>query len=693
MAEKKWLIPAADKALARELAEACGIDPLAALILSIRGLTDPVEIDAFLSEEGEMASPFTLQDMDEAVSRIRQAVESHLRIAVYGDYDCDGVTATAILYDCLIRMGADAIYYIPSRNGEGYGMNRASVEKLRNMGVSLIVTVDNGISAGEEIACAAALSMEVVVTDHHLPGEHLPPALAVVDPHRTDCPSPYKELCGAGLAFKLAAALLDLSCEELYDRYADLAALGTVADVMPLTGENRALVRAGLRRMEENPRPGISALLAVSGLEGRPLRASHLAYGLGPRINAAGRMGEADRAVRLLLETDRRAAEELARELQEENIRRQQTEQQIVEQAAARIEERGYAFCRVIVVEGEGWHPGIVGIAAARLLERYGRPCIVLSVDGDTAVGSGRSLSGFHLFEALSSAAPLLQKFGGHELAAGLTMETEKIEDLRRALEDYAARQEMPFPTLRLDCKLKPAALSVPLAKSLEPLAPFGTGNPEPVFGLFGMRVENVQPLGGGKHTKLYVSRDGAVVQVLLFGSGPADFPYDKGDTVDLAVQLSVGVWQGEENLTVQARGIRPATGEPAERMAALRRYEAYRRGEWTPEDTEALLPTRQDAAEVFRCVRDAGGRKISLERLAHRLSGKLSYEKMRVAADALAELGVLRPEIKNGRRMLTLGDCGRRVDLHSSQILRALRDGDGQRSIPVHGGEPNERE
>ncbi len=676
MAEKRWLIPAADKELARELAEACGIDPLVALILSNRGITDPVDIDAFFSEEGEVASPYTLKDMDKAVSRIRMAVENRERIAVYGDYDCDGVTATAILYSCLSDMGADVLYYIPSRSDEGYGMNRDSVEKLRDMQVRLIVTVDNGVSALAETAYAAEVGLDVVVTDHHLPGAELPAALAVVNPHRADCPSPFKELCGAGVAFKLAAALLGLPCEELFGRYADLAALGTVADVMPLVGENRSIVKEGLRAMRQNPRPGIAALLEAVGIQAEKVQAGNLAFGLGPRINAAGRMGSADRAVRLLLEEDGQTAAILADELQAENVRRQQTEQQIVAEAAARIEERGHAFHRLIVVEGEGWHPGIVGIAAARLMERYGRPCIVLSVDGEKATGSGRSLPGFHLYEALASAGDLLEKFGGHELAAGLTVAVENIEPLRARLNEYAAGLEMPFPTLRLDCKLNPAALSVPLARSLEPLAPFGTGNPAPLFGLLHMKVESVQPLSGGKHCKIFLSRNEAVVQVLAFGVSPADFPFEKGDRVDAAVQLSVNVFRGEESVSVQLRDIRPAAGDPEERLQALRRYETYRRGEWTAADAPKLLPGREDAAAVFRAVRAAPGGKTSLARLCSRLADTLSYEKLRIALDALAELGVLQISTAEGRSYVSVNPASGKVDLQSSRVLAALRDG-----------------
>ena len=686
MAEKLWQIPAADKALARELAAECGIDPLVALILSNRGVTDPVEIDAFLAEEGELSSPLVLLDMDRAAGRIRRAVEEGERIAVYGDYDCDGVTATAILYSCLIKLGADVLYYIPSRSEEGYGMNRESVEKLRDMGVRLIVTVDNGVSAVDETGYAVELGMEVVITDHHLPGAALPPALAVVDPHRPGCPSPYKDMCGAGVAFKLAAALMEVPAEALFETYADLAAIGTVADVMPLTGENRVLVREGLKAINKRPRPGVAALLEAAGLAGREIQAGNLAFGLGPRINAAGRMGAADRAVRLLLETDPAAAAGLAAELQEENVCRQQTEQQIVSQAAAVIEERGYAFQRIILVEGEGWHPGIVGIAAARLMERYGRPCIVLSVEGDKATGSGRSFAGFHLFEALSAAGDLLEKYGGHELAGGLTLPVANIEALRQRLNAYAAAKEMPFPIIKLDCKLNPAALSVPLARSLEPMAPFGSGNPEPVFGLLGMKIESIQPLAGGKHVKLYLSRQDAVIQALLFGTGPADFPYEKGETVDAAVQLSVHTFREEESLTIQIRALRPADNHQKERLEALRRYEAYRRGEWDEKAVPSLLPDRQDAALVYRTVRDAAGGKIPLSRLSRRLAGKLSYEKLHVAADALLELGVLRAEARLGDTLLSVNPHGGKVDLGASRILQALQGVSEARRAEEHG-------
>ena len=572
-------------------------------------------------------------------------------------------------------------------------MNRESVEKLRDMGVRLIVTVDNGVSAAAETAYAAELGMDVVVTDHHLPGESLPPALAVVNPHRADCVSEYKDLCGAGVAFKLAAALLDVSCEEIFAKYADLAALGTVADVMPLTGENRVLVKEGLRAIGENPRPGMTALLEAAGLAGKKIKAGNLAFGIGPRINAAGRMGNAERAVRLLLETDPAAAAGLAEELNTENLSRQQAEQKIVAEAVALIEERGYAFSRVIVVEGEGWHPGIVGIAAARLMERYGRPCLVLSLDGDKAVGSGRSLKGFPLFEALTACGDLLERYGGHELAGGLTVAADRIEAVRTRLNAYAAEREMPFPVLRLDCKLRPAALSVALARSLEPLAPFGSGNPEPVFGLFGMKIENILPLSGGKHIKLFLSRDGAVIQALLFGMSPADFPYEKADEVDVAVQLSVNVFRDEESLTVQMKDIRPAGGEQKARLEAFRRYENYRRGEWTAAEASAFLPSREDAALVFRAVRAAGNEKYSLDRLCRGLGDKIAYEKLRVALDVLAERGVLRMEAEAGRSFLAVNPGSGKVDLEASPILQALRRADDGPGVFSGEDERNERQ
>lgn len=670
MVLKKWNIPTLDKPLANRLAEECGIDPFVALLLSARGFRTPEEIEEFLSDDAPIGDPMELKDMYKAVDRVRLALENFEKIAVFGDYDCDGVTATALLYSYLSEKGADVLYHIPQRS-DGYGMSRAAVDALHAAGVTLILTVDNGISAGEEIAYAATLGMDVVVTDHHLPGETVPAAAAVVDPHRADCSSYFKNLAGVGVAFKLVCALEEQPPEELLPRYADLVALGTVADVMPLVGENRTFVQYGLRAIQNGGRTGLAALLCAASAAGRPVTSTTLAFMLAPRINAAGRIGSPDRAVSLLLEQDRAAADLLAQEICEDNVRRQAIEQEIAAAAAQAVTEQGLAYDRVIVVAGEDWHHGVVGIAASRLAERFGRPVILLSCEGETASGSGRSIAGFDLFAAVRAAEGLLTRYGGHTLAAGMTLQTSDIPAFRRQILDYAAVHYpvMPFPELRLDCKLNPAALNVDLARTAEALAPFGSGNPQPVFALCGLKIERIQGMGNDKHVRLVLSRNGAAVSAIKFGVSPAEFPYRAGDVVNLAAVLEVNLWQGSETLSVQIKDIHLAALTGEEFYASVRAYEAFRRGDADGYDPAALLITREEAAQVFRAVRAERG-KISQTALCVRLAGTLTYAKQRIACDVLCELGVL---AKEGETM-SLSAAGGRVDLASSGILMKLK-------------------
>lgn len=670
MVLKKWQVPQLNKPLASDLAEECGIDPFIALILTARGLCDPMEIEEFLSEDAPIGDPFELKDLYQAVERIRSAIENFEKIVVFGDYDCDGVTATALLYSCLSELGADVLYHVPQRS-DGYGLSKQAVDELHAAGVDLVVTVDNGVSANAEIDYAASLGMQVVVTDHHLPNAELPAATAVVNPHRADCPSGYKDLAGVGVAFKLACALEGKQPEELFWKYGDLAALGTIADVMPLTGENRTLVQNGLRVIARGRRPGLAALLKAAGGAEKPVTATTAAFILAPRINAAGRMGNSERAVQLLLETDPAEADARAAAICEDNAARQTTEREIAESAVAAVYENHMQYDRVLVISGEGWHHGVVGIAASRLVERFGRPVIMLSDDGQTASGSGRSIAGFNLFEAVQSCENLLLRYGGHTLAAGMTLKSGDTDAFRREINRFAAAKypEMPFPVLRLDCKLNPAALSVDLARTLEILAPFGSGNPLPVFGIFGLKIENIQGLGGDKHTKLYLSRGGAVICGLLFGTALGDFPYEKGETVNIAAVLEVNEWQGEQNLSIRIKDIHPAALEE-EDFTSVRRYECFQREECDLLKSEDMMITREEAAAVFRAFKRAKNGQMRTDDLFVRLCGTLPPAKIQIAADVFEELGILQ---KSGDRY-AVNPAALKVNLDSSAILEKIK-------------------
>lgn len=676
MARKKWQIAQYDKEAAAQLAESCDLDPFASLILYSRGIRTAREAESFFTESAELIDPFLIKDMDLAVPRIEKAIENFERIAIYGDYDADGVTATALLYTYLTTQEANVAYYLPDREKDGYGLNKEAVKRLYDDGTNLIITVDNGISAIEAADYAAELGIDLIVTDHHQVGDTLPKAVAVIDPHRADCACPYKDWAGVGVAFKLITALEGSFGDELIEDYGDLIAIGTVADVVPLLGENRLLVKYGLQVMQNSQRPGISALLETAGVHDKPLTSTRLAFSICPRINAAGRMKNARTAVHLLLEEDREVAGELARELDVMNQDRQSTEHEILTQAEQQIaQNKTRRYDRVLVVAGENWHPGVIGIVAAKLLERYGRPTLVLSINGDTAKGSGRSIDGFSLYESLSACSDTLVGFGGHKLAAGFTVETSRIDEFRKAINNYAASlDEMPYHTLDLDCRLNPAYINEALLDTLERLEPFGACNPQPTFCLANMEITQIKPIGGGKHLRLLLSRRGTTIQAVKFGTSAIDFPYREGDTVDLAVRLDKNEYRGTVSVSVMVVDVRLSGQNEDALLSTERLYEKYARGEvLTPEEADICLPPREMMAETFRYVRSFGGWRRDIYALCCRLkTAEGNMCRTQIALNAMCELGIITFEDDGTYK---LPQQQQKVNLDNSTILRSLKE------------------
>ena len=523
MAVKQWIVADCDKDLAAHFAQKYSLNPFAALLAVSRGLRTDEEIETFFRpDSAELSDPFSFRDMDRAAARINDAIDRFERIAVFGDYDADGVTATALLSAYLDMREADYFYMLPDRT-EGYGLNKAVIDRLHEQGAKLVITVDNGINAVEETAYAKSLGMDLVITDHHHVGDELPDAAAVVNPHRADCGAPFRELAGVGVAFKLVCALEGGDADELLEEFADLVAIGTVADVVPLTGENRVLVRRGVRAILDNPRPGILAMREKAGNLDKPFNSTTIAFTLSPRLNAVGRMGSAMRALDILLCEDEDTAADLAQIMEQTNARRQQTETDIFEKAQAQLSEHPDRMADpVIVCSGENWHPGVIGIVASRMVEKYGKPCVILSRCGDVARGSGRSIEGFSLYDALKACEDILEQFGGHTLAAGLSVKPENIGLFRTRINDYARTKEMPFPVQHIDMRLNPRVISTEILDALYALEPFGASNPKPVFGLFSMRLDSVTPLAGGKHIRLNLSKkDAAASSTSPFPSTP----------------------------------------------------------------------------------------------------------------------------------------------------------------------------
>ena len=676
---RKWEVRPLDKERAAAFAQTYGVPFFLAMLMNIRGFDDAAHLREFLGEGEPLSDPFLLKDMDKAAARITRAVDNMEKIAVYGDYDADGVTSTAMLYSYLETRGADVIFYIPQREGEGYGMNIGAVEYLKEQGVSLIVTVDNGISSVQEVARANELGIDVVVTDHHRPQEILPDAVAVVDAYRPDDTSPYKHFSGVGIAFKLLMALEDGAgdVEDLLEAYSDLAAIGTIGDIVPLTGENRTLIRAGLERLSQSDRPGVQALLENAGVAGKALTSTNVAFTLVPRINATGRMGAPERAVRLLISGYEEEAEVLSEEICADNEERRRVEAEIAEAAFADIEAKGYMKDRVVVVDGENWHHGVIGIVASRVTERCGKPCMIISRGETEAKGSGRSIEGFSLFEAICACGDLLIKFGGHPMAAGITLKPENIEAFRKRINRYAAEHfpQMPTQTVTLDCKLNPAALSVSMAQSLTQLEPFGNGNPQPVFGLFNMELSNVTPVGGGGHLRLTLEKNGAVITAMRFNTKPEELPYHIGDKIDLAVQLEAREFRGQPSLTVIVRDMKFAAFNTEKNIASLASFEKWQRGEvLSAEDKNRLYPDRACLAAIYRALRTVNGKETDQVRFVSQLGKDMTLGLFKTALLVFEERGLVHSEIADDTFTATLIETSGKTDITRSPVLLALQ-------------------
>ena len=676
---RKWEVRPLDKERAAAFAQTYGVPFFLAMLMNIRGLDDAAHLREFLGEGEPLSDPFLLKDMDKAAARITRAVDNMEKIAVYGDYDADGVTSTAMLYSYLETRGADVIFYIPQREGEGYGMNMGAVKYLKEQGVSLIVTVDNGISSVQEVARANELGIDVVVTDHHRPQAILPDAVAVVDAYRPDDTSPYKHFSGVGIAFKLLMALEDGAgdVEDLLEAYSDLAAIGTIGDIVPLTGENRTLIRAGLERLSQSDRPGVQALLENAGIAGKALTSTNVAFTLVPRINATGRMGAPERAVRLLISGYEEEAEVLSEEICADNEERRRVEAEIAEAAFADIEAKGYMKDRVVVVDGENWHHGVIGIVASRVTERCGKPCMIISRGETEAKGSGRSIEGFSLFEAICACGDLLIKFGGHPMAAGITLKPENIEAFRKRINRDAAEHfpQMPTQTVTLDCKLNPAALSVSMAQSLTQLEPFGNGNPQPVFGLFNMELSNVTPVGGGGHLRLTLEKNGAVITAMRFNTKPEELPYHIGDKIDLAVQLEAREFRGQPSLTVIVRDMKFAAFNTEKNIASLASFEKWQRGEvLSAEDKNRLYPDRACLAAIYRALRTVNGKETDQVRFVSQFGKDMTLGLFKTALLVFEERGLVHSEIADDTFTATLIETSGKTDITRSPVLLALQ-------------------
>lgn len=672
MAIKIWHLPDISNEDILKTMSATGYPRLLSAVLAEKTSRETVNITAKLPES--FASPYTIRDMEKAVERIHTALAKGEKTAVFGDYDCDGITATVLMTSYLQSVGADMFYYIPSREKEGYGLNNTAIKMLADLGVTLIITVDNGISSHNEVEYARELGVDVIITDHHTPRDTLPNAVAVVNPHRRDCESEFKELAGVGVAFKLVCALEDASCEEMLEYYSDIVTLGTISDVVPLLGENRLIVKHGLEKLCEADNNGIIALLKTSSLEGKTLSGESIAFGIIPRINAAGRMDCVESAVEMFLTDSYSEAEQIALQLDEQNEARKAIEQAILKEIEDKIAENPDILKeRIVVISGENWHQGVVGIVSAKITENYGKPSILISSSGGMAKGSGRSIPGFSLIEAITACREHLEQYGGHVLAAGLTLKTESIPAFRRAICEYARQNYivMPIPEINISAVITSRDLNINDIKSLEKLEPYGAGNEAPSFLFLRAKVEGIYPTADGNHLRLRFSFGGEMYYAVYFRMREEDFIYEVGNYIDMVAAVSINTWNGSEQISIKIKDIRPADTDEESLVAGYLNYLHFSRDELSAVNLSQIAPTRDDIAYVYRYIKKLKSIPASMRDIYFRINNsEVDFCKMSIAIDVLLEMG-LAVSRKDG---ISIVENPAKIDLENSRILAKLK-------------------
>lgn len=694
--------------VAAEISRALGVTLPCAELLVTRGCHTAEEARIFLGKGGEILhDPFLMKDMRAGAARVIEALERKERIVIYGDYDVDGVTSVSILYLYLQALGADIHYYIPCRKGGGYGVSRAAIDQLIEEGTQLVVTVDTGITATDEIAYAAERGVDFVVTDHHECREVVPTACAVINPKQEICPYPFKELAGVGVVFKFLCAVECLLHPEdsmvncvrrISYEYADLAAIGTIADVMPIKDENRLIVSLGLSRMEQTKRIGLSELIQLSRNgdgKSKPsaikkITSGFIGFTIAPRINAAGRISNASIAVELFLTKDKRKAIELASRLCDINRERQVEENKIAEEAYEKIAADAESQRSVMVLDDESWHHGIIGIVASRVTEKYGCPSILISFeDGDdgsgddVGKGSGRSVPGMNLVEALNHCSDLLVKYGGHELAAGLTIKRSKLPEFRRRLNEYASscfRDGNPEAVMEVDCELTPTDVTMHFAEELFLLEPYGISNPVPQFVMYDVTVNDVIPVGAGRHTKMILSKDDLSVVAMFFSISPSELTFGAGDCIDVLFNVDINEFRGVKSLQLIARDARISAAETELIESSREIYERIKSGEVIGTADE-YVPNRDEFGSIYQFLRRefrSAHDTLYLPhavRLLRRQGIDIGYVKMKFIIRIFQELNLVGiDEQENDRYRFSITYTKNKTSLDKSNIYRRLK-------------------
>lgn len=715
--ERKWILKSVDdgnsEIVIKKISKLLNIHPIIAKLLYNRGYTDVDSAKTFISMESEMlCNPFDMKDIDKAVKRIHYAIKNKEKITVYGDYDVDGVTSVCTLYLYLKSKGADIEYYIPNRSGEGYGVSTAAIDLIKEQGTKLIITVDTGITANDEVVYAKESGIDFVITDHHECRAEIPDACAVINPHRPDCEYPFKELAGVGVVFKLVSAYEESVCGKsrrdaalyVFSKYADLVAIGTIADVMPIKNENRIIVSYGLKMIENTERPGIIALIDASSArdtirnERRKKRSKvtsgYIGYTLAPRINAAGRIKSATIAVELFLAKDIKTASVIAEELCSANKERQAEENKIMKDAYEKIESIDIENNPIIVLDADNWHHGVIGIVASRITEKYSRPSILVSFEGndggekspdDVGKGSGRSIKGLNLVDALCYCSEHLVKFGGHELAAGLSVTRGQLDIFREKINEYARNNlcdDDMIPTFDADCVVDFEDVNLQLAQQLQHLEPYGVGNPVPAFVMHDVWVNEISPVSEGKHTRLVLSDGTRTITAMYFSNSPESIGVYTGDRIDVLFNLDINEWLGRKSAQLIIKDLKSSSNRSETEAVERERFDDIWNGAPFTDD-ENVLPTRDDFVTIYKFVTascragcDTFSHKDMILRLSKNAEGNnIGYIKLKIIIKVLQELNLMGiEEISDEVYRFTIRYAPK-TNLEKSTLLKKFRN------------------
>ncbi len=678
----RWMLKEQSSERVAALSKELGISYTVARLLINRKHDTQEKAKAFIKKSlSDLYDPFLIPDMEKGALRIQEAIANDEKITIYGDYDVDGVTSSVIMHQYLVSKGAKVGIYIPDRSDDGYGLNVGAIKAIVDDGTKLIITVDCGITAIEEIDFANSLGIDVIVTDHHECKEEMPKAVAVINPKRPDSEYPFKELAGVGVAFKLICALAEKNPSKQsgeIEKYLELVAFGTIADVMPLVNENRVLVSIGLKKISKTTNVGLLALIEEAGLRNKKITAGTIGYILAPRVNAAGRVSSAMLAVNLLLTDDRDKARELAKELCDANRERQEDENKIFLEAMQKIRDEKLMDKRIIVLEKENWHHGIIGIVASRITDMYYLPSVMISFDEKgEGKGSCRSISSFNMYNALEHHDDYLDKFGGHALAAGISVSREKFPQFKQKIEEYAMetiREEDLEKIQEIDCEIEASYITVDNIETLSYLEPYGMGNNSPVFMCKELKIKEVRAISGGKHTRFTLESNGKQFFGLMFGKSMNALPYYEGEYVDICCSLDISVFKGEKQVQVVLKDLRLSLSMKGEEDRQKSLIEKYRKQELSEEEMIEIAPIKDDFVKIYRAILKQDG-EFEFSVLAR--ENRVGLAKFVVCIDVLEEMGLI-ANMSEGeyKRSIEMAKTQGKINLFESKILKSLGRG-----------------